>query len=170
MPVTYLLKQLVQDIRKGNKTAMVTNLSDAELSYVRIPIVSTEAASALMNPVNSKVNVMLFNAAKCSVEERSRLYVRRLGYCDSNALVRMSKDPDFGELPEFCHLNEDNPVKDAAKYRKLTHERTDPAYSQRFKCWGRTYVDGYGGGQSMGQPSYEGAIGGYLFKCELFQY
>ena len=134
MPVTYLLKQLVQDIRKGNKTAMVTNLSDAELSYVRIPIVSDEAASALMNPVNNKVNVMLFNAAKCSIEERSRLFVRRLGYCDSNALVRMYKDPDFGELPEFCRLNEDNPVKDAAKYRKLTHERTDPAYSQRFKC------------------------------------
>jgi hypothetical protein len=165
MPVTTLLKKLVQDIRTGNKTAMVTNLSDAELSCERVPIVSTEIASALMNPVKSKVNVLLFNAAKCSIEERSRLFVRRLGYCDSNALVRMSKDPDFGELPEFCHLNEDNPVKDAAKYRKLTHERTDPAYSQRFKCWGRTYVDGYGGGQSMGQPSYEGAIGGYLFRC-----
>ncbi len=26
-------------------------------------------------------------------------------------------------------------------------------------------MDGYGGGQSTGQPSYEGAIGGYLFRC-----
>jgi hypothetical protein len=26
-------------------------------------------------------------------------------------------------------------------------------------------VDGYGGGQSMGTESYEGAIGGYLFVC-----
>ena len=77
----------------------------------------------------------------------------------------MQKDPDFGELPEFCALNEDNPVKDAAKYRKLTHERNDPEHAQKFSCWGRTYVDGYGGGQSMGQVSYEGAIGGYLFKC-----
>jgi hypothetical protein len=77
----------------------------------------------------------------------------------------MCKDPDFGELPNLCVLNEDNPVKDASKFRKLTHQRTDPALSQRFPCWGRTYVDGYGGGQSMGEESYDGAIGGYLFKC-----
>ncbi len=77
---------------------------------------------------------MAFNVAKCSPEERSRLFVRRLGYCDSNLLVRMNKDSDFGELPSFCSLNEDNPVKDAAKYSKLTHERTDPSLSQRFPC------------------------------------
>jgi hypothetical protein len=87
MPVTTLLKKLVRDTRTGNKTAMVTNLSDAELSCERVPIVSTEVASALMNPVDSKVNVLLFNAAKCSTEERSRLFVRWLGYCDLNALV-----------------------------------------------------------------------------------
>ena len=77
----------------------------------------------------------------------------------------MNKDPDFGELPALCPLNEDNPVKDAAKFRKLTHERSDPEWSQRFPCWGRTFVDGYGGGQSMGEASYEGAIGGYLFRA-----
>ena len=75
------------------------------------------------------------------------------------------KDPDFGELPSFCNLNEDNPVKDAAKFRKLSHGRTDPELSMGRLPWFRTFVDGYGGGKSMGVESYEGAIGGYLFVC-----
>jgi len=165
LPITNSLKKLVKDIQTGNKTAMVIGLSDADLSCVCAPVVTSTQASALTNYFEKQASVMVFNIAKCSAEERSRLFVRRLGYCDSNLLVRMNKDPDFGELPSFCSLNEDNPVKDAAKYRKLTHERTDPSLSQRFSCWGRTYVDGYGGGKSMGEVSYEGAIGGYLFKC-----
>jgi hypothetical protein len=163
--VTNSLKKLVKDIQTGNKTAMVTGISDADLSCVCVPVIASTQASALTNYFETQTSVMVFNIAKCSAEERSRLFVRRLGYCDSNLLVRMNKDPDFGELPSFCSLNEDNPVKDAAKYRKLTHERTDPSLSQRFSCWGRTYVDGYGGGKSMGEVSYELAIGGYLFKC-----
>ena len=164
VPITNVFRQIVADIAKGNRTSLVTSLSDDK---------SPDADQSSSKPVNKaqrKVRhdgnkVLLFNVAKCSVEERSRLYVRRFGYCDSNLLTRMCKDPDFGELPNLCVLNEDNPVKDASKFRKLTHHRTDPAISQRFPCWGRTYVDGYGGGQSMGEESYDGAIGGYLFKC-----
>jgi hypothetical protein len=164
-PVTNVLKQLVKDIKAGNRTAIVDRISDADLSNERIPMTPDSLPSTPASNIGKQTNVLIFNIANCSVEERSRLFVRRFGYCDSNLLVRMHKDPDFGELPEFCALNEDNPVKDASKYRKLTHERSDPEHSQQFSCWGRTYVDGYGGGQSMGQVSYEGAIGGYLFKC-----
>jgi hypothetical protein len=65
----------------------------------------------------------------------------------------------------MCALNEDNPIKDAAKFRKLSHGRTDPELSMGRLPWWRTYVDGYGGGNSMGTESYEGAVGGYLFVC-----
>ncbi len=154
LQVTNSLRGLVKDIQAGNKSAMITDISDSNLSCATVPVFGSLPQST---------SVMAFNLAKCTIEERSRLMVRRFGYCDSKLLVRMNKDPDFGDLPEFCSLNEDNPVKDAAKYRKLTHKRTDPSLSQRFGCWGRTYVDGYEGGKSMGEASYEGAIGG--FRC-----
>jgi hypothetical protein len=111
------------------------------------------------------VSVMAFNIAKLTEEERSRLYVRRYGYCNSHLLTRMTRDPDFGKLPKLCALNEDNPIKDAAKFRKLSHGRTDPELSMGQLPWRRTFVDGYGDGKSMGSESYEGAIGGYLFVC-----
>jgi hypothetical protein len=158
-PITNVFRKIVADIAKGNRTSIVVNMLDDESSGIDVVNLPQRMVSHDDN------KVLLFNVAKCSVEERSRLYVRRFGYCDSNLLTKMCKDPDFGELPNLCVLNEDNPVKDASKFRKLTHHCTDPAISQRFPCWGRTYVDGYGGGQSMGEESYDGAIEGYLFKC-----
>ena len=77
----------------------------------------------------------------------------------------MVKDPDIGYLPNLIPLNEDNPINDAAKYKKQSHVRTPSEISMTRKCWARVYVDGYGGGSSMGCESYEGAIGGYLFVC-----
>ena len=165
IPVTSALKKLITDIKAGNRTAIVRGLTDADLSGGSIPVITKDDSSALLNCFQDMTKVLLFSVAKCNIEERSRLYVRRFGYCDSNSLVRMCKDPDFGELPELCSLNEDNPIKDAAKYRKQTHHRSDPENSRTYPCWGRTFVDGYGGKQSMGVESYEGAIGGYLFRC-----
>jgi hypothetical protein len=108
---------------------------------------------------------MVFSIAKLDEEERSRLYVRRFGYCNSHLLTRMTRDPDFGKLPKLCALNEDNPVKDAAKFRKLSHGRTDPELSMGRLPWIRTFVDGYSGGKSMGTESYKEAVGGYIFMC-----
>ena len=166
IPVTNCLKQLVKSIKTGSRTAMVLSLCDSEMSSERVPVVDSDRTLTLMTgPKAIDFKALIFNLAKCTIEERSRLMVRRFGYCNSELLVRMCKDPDYGELPTLCYLNENNQIKDAAKYRALTHERNDPALTQRFSCWGRTYVDGYGGGQSMGEASYEGAIGGYLFRC-----
>jgi hypothetical protein len=162
-PVTNCLRQVVANIAKGNRTGLLTSLNTDDVLSDHHNQLSESKLKKYSIDFGDKV--LLFNVAKCTTEERSRLYVRRFGYCDSNLFPRMCKDPDFGELPNLCVLNEDNPVKDASKFRKLTHHRTDPALSQRFPCWGRTYVDGYGGGQSMGEESYDGAIGGYLFKC-----
>jgi hypothetical protein len=72
---------------------------------------------------------MFFNEAKVSDKERSRLYViRRLGFCNSNLFTRMMKDPDLGYLPKLIPLNEDNPINDAAKYKKKLHERISTGY------------------------------------------
>ena len=111
------------------------------------------------------VSMLIFNEAKCTDEERSRLYVRRLGFCSSNLFPKMMKDPDIGYLPKLIPLNEDNPISDAAKFKKKSHVRTPTEISMTKKCWAKVYVDGYGGGSSMGCESYEGAIGGYLFVC-----
>jgi len=77
----------------------------------------------------------------------------------------MMDDPDLGILPKLISLNEDSPINDGAKFKKKTHHRTPNSISMGRPCWFRVYVDGYGGGNSMGCESYEGAIGGYLFVC-----
>jgi hypothetical protein len=74
-------------------------------------------------------SVMAFNLAKISDEERSRLFCRRMGYCNTNVLKKMSEDKDFGELPKLISLNEDNAIMDAAKFKKKPHHRNDPELS-----------------------------------------
>ena len=79
---------------------MITHLSDANLSSEPLPSVEAERTLTLLNKVHEmEPTVLIFNVAKCTTEERSRLYVRRFGYCNSDLFVRMNKDPDFGELP-----------------------------------------------------------------------
>ena len=108
---------------------------------------------------------MAFNLAKISDEERSRLFCRRFGYCNPLLLQKMSKDENFGELPKLIDINEDNVIMNAAKFKKKPHLRNDPDLSMGRPPWFRVYVDGTGGGNSMGCESYEGAIGSYLFVC-----
>jgi hypothetical protein len=89
--------------------------------------------------MKDKSSIMLFNEANCSVEERSRLYVRRLGYCNSKLFPRMMSDKDLGDLPKLIPLNEDNPANDAAKFKKKTHSR---GCLQRYQ-WGDRAGFGY---------------------------
>jgi hypothetical protein len=42
----------------------------------------------------------------------------------------MCDDEDNGELPKPVSLNEDNAILDQAKFKKKTHQRTDPDHSQ----------------------------------------
>ena len=161
------IKRIADSIMKKNQSAMVSSIDDDD-DYDYPQVEQHDKAMMIELTNNSKsfsTRVLAFNIAKLTEEERSRLYVRRFGYCNSHLLTRMMRDPDFGKLPKLIALNEDNPVKDAAKFRKLSHSRTDPELSMGRLPWLRTYVDGYGGGKSMGAESYEGAIGGYLFVC-----
>ena len=163
------LSVLVQEVLKGNKSALI------EKKYFEHETieVNKNLKTFLLNLKNGSFNdvcavknpILVFNIAKLTPVERTRLYMRKFGMCSSNLLQRMQNDPDFGRLPSFTTLNEDNPLKDASKFAKKPHHRTDPKISMCFKPWEVTYVDGYGGGNSMGVPSFEGAIGGYLFVC-----
>jgi hypothetical protein len=50
------------------------------------------------------LKVFAFDVAKCSEEEKSRLFSRRFGYCNPDLLVKMNEDKDFGVLPKFVKL------------------------------------------------------------------
>ena len=80
-------------------------------------------------------SVMAFNLAAISDEERSRLFCRRMGYCNPMLLKKMSEDDNFGKLPKLVNVNEDNAIMDAAKFKKKPHHRNDPELSQGRPPW-----------------------------------
>ena len=112
---------------------------------------------------------MIFNEAKVEPEERSRVWVRRLAYTNSQLFWRMHSMPEYGDFPDLPALNEDNVVGDLAKAVRNPYPKNDPAVTMACPPFWRIYLDGYGGGKggkdSMGKESYEGAVGGYLFCC-----
>jgi hypothetical protein len=163
------VKLIVSEIRKRNISAMVHDLdSNDDINDISLDMtMDDDIGNAIKGFEENGVpdSVMAFNLAKISDEERSRIFCRRFGYCNPSLLKKMSEDKNFGELPKLVELNEDNVIMDAAKFRKKPHHRNDPDISMGRPPWFRVYVDGTGGGNSMGCESYEGAIGSYLFVC-----
>ena len=176
IPVNKQMKELVNEIRKGNRSGMIT-LDDFESEKapgsgkpldesVGIGMtIMTMLFAILMATTKGTFNTtnMIFNEAKVTVEERTRLYSRRFGFADPAYLSRMHTMAEYGKFPKLVHLNEDNPGQDAAKFRQRPYKRREGVPEK--PCWHKAYVDGYGGGSSLGGDSYEGAVGGYLFVC-----
>ncbi len=158
------VKFIVDEIRKRHRSAMVHDIRECGDLMVEV---DAEVAEAIENVEANGLpeSVMAFNLAEVSDEERTRVYCRRFGYCNPLLLKKMSEDENFGKLPKLIDLNEDYAIMDAAKFRKKPHYRNDPELSMGRPPWFRVYVDGTGGGMSMGCESYEGAIGSYLFVC-----
>ena len=73
--------------------------------------------------------------------------------------------PEFGGFPDLPSVNEDNLVGDLAKLTRNGYPPNDPDVTMNCPPWWRVYVDGYGGQDSLGSESLEGAIGAYLFVC-----
>jgi hypothetical protein len=161
------IKHVVNEIKKKNRSAMVEahelDDSDDDASNERDTSINEELQQCVDE--HFKERVLAFNIAQLTDVERSRLFIRRFGYCNGNLLHRMSNDKDNGDLPKLISVNEDNAIQDAAKFKKKPHHRNDPELSMGRPPWWRVYVDGAGGGKSMGCESYEGAIGSYLFVC-----
>jgi hypothetical protein len=108
---------------------------------------------------------LVFNEARASPEERSRLWCRRFARCDTNRFGKMASMPECGDFPSLPRLNEDNVVSDEEKFTRRTFKANDPAVTMDCPPWWRVHVDGCGGQNSLGGESYEGAVGSYLFVC-----
>ena len=170
--ITKEVRDLVEDVRTGKRSAMIVPENEKKMELSPSMMSRGMALSVLVISmlVASTADVfqttsMVFNEAKLSVIERSRLYSRRFGYCDTASFPRMNKMAEFGDLPKLAALNEDSVVQDEAKFRKKSHHRRSPETTMLRPCWHRAYSDGYGGGGSLGGESYDGAVGGYLFVC-----
>ena len=111
------------------------------------------------------VKCMLMNEAKLTDDELSRLYCRRFGYVDTKVFKTMASMSEHGNFPNLKVLNEDNIGADLAKWKRGPYKRNDPDKKLDSPPWWHVDCDGYGGGNSMGDVSEEGAIGSYLFTC-----
>ena len=102
---------------------------------------------------NVSVSTLTINEGNLSKVERSRLDHWRMVH-------RTSTGARFTEQCQCCEM---------AK-RKSSYKRNDfykGTTMSTGKPYWRIYVDGYGGENSMGDPSYQGAIGGYVFACPV---
>jgi hypothetical protein len=115
---------------------------------------------------NDKViKAMLMNETKLNDDERARLYCRRLGYIDTRIFAIMASKSEFGNFPALKVLNEDNIGSDLAKHKRGVYKRNDPEDKLVNPPWWSVQADGYGGLNSMGALSEEGASEAYLFTC-----
>jgi hypothetical protein len=64
---------------------------------------------------------------------------------------------EFGDFPKFPALNEDSIVGDLAKFRRKAYKRNQSVNTMDSPPFWRVFCDGYGGQQSPGGSSYEGA-------------
>ena len=108
---------------------------------------------------------LVFNEVKATKVEQSRLWCRRFAYCDTALFAKMASMPEYGNFPNLPTLNEDDLVKDQAKFTRRSFPRNDSSVTMDSPPWWRVYVDGYGGQKSLGDESYEGVVGSYLFVC-----
>ena len=93
------------------------------------------------------------NEAKLTKGELSRLDHWRMAH-------RTSTGERFSEPCQCCEMS-----KHKSQFKKNV-KYNGTALSTGKPFW-RLYVDGYGGQNSMGDPSYQGAIGGYVFVCPV---
>ena len=164
------LRMIVDEIRTGKRSPMVdlddlwdTGEHDVN-KFTGFKLLTTLLLATTIVCAFS-TSTMIMNEGRISVAERSRLWCRRLGYCDTNVFTNMRKLPEYGNFPNVKAMNEDNKVATQAKFKRRPYPRNDPSITMQSPPWWRTFCDGYGGQGSLGGDSYEGAIGGCLFVC-----
>jgi hypothetical protein len=164
------LRMIVDEIRTGKRSPIVdlddlwdTGEHDVN-KFTGLKLLTTLLLATTIVCAFS-TSTMIMNEGRISVAERSRLWCRRLGYCDTNVFTNMRKLPEYGNFPNVKAMNEDNKVATQAKFKRKPYPRNDPSITMQSPPWWRTFCDGYGGQGSLGGDSYEGAVGGYLFVC-----
>ena len=174
------VRKLVSDIKNGRRSALVTlkDLEREEQERIAASMskkgvaVSLFITAMLMATVaiTAAAPTMVFSEAKLGKHDRSRLYSKKFGCCDTNLFPKMQAMGEvYGEMPELVGLNEDSVTMDEAKFRRKGYGKNDgTSMSQKIEDqepWEIVYCDGVGGQKSMGFESYEGAIGEYMFAC-----
>ena len=112
-----------------------------------------------------EVSSLVLNEAKLSEKEKAWLWHWRWGHGDWNGPVRASEDMDEADKLTTVKLNVDCAICDKARFKRGSFPRNDPTLHAADPPFWRCYVDGYGGQESLGGESYDGAIGGYVFYC-----
>jgi hypothetical protein len=104
-----------------------------------------------LDPVSA--TSLIINEARLTRVENDRLDHWRTAH-------RTSSGERFGERCSLCEK-----AKHKASFkRNLSFNGTSELTAKPY--W-RIYSDGYGGQQSMGDVSYQGAVGGFVFVCPL---
>ena len=96
---------------------------------------------------------LVINESKLSRQELSRLDHWRMAH-------RTSSGDRYSEQCQCCEM-----AKHKSSYKR--NDRYNGTTLSTNKPYWRMYADGYGGQNSMGDPSYQGAIGGYVFACPV---
>ena len=170
------LRAIVQDVKLGKRSPLVdltehlknnSNEKKGNMKWASMSAGSFLAMVLLVGTIamTQEPTCLVFNEAKVDDLSRARLWCRRFAYCNTALFGKMSAMPEYGDFPDLPSVNEDNLVGDLAKYVRKSYPKNDPAVSMNCPPWWRVYVDGYGGQDSLGGESYEGAVGGYLFVC-----
>jgi hypothetical protein len=166
------LLQIVDDIREGNRSPLidVTPFQKVDVHIAQPEKFETWARfhdeeKCREDLKTESLKLFLLNESKLTDIEKARLYCRRFAYCDTSMFRKMHGKEEFGTFPNLPALNEDNIVADKAKFKRKAFKRNDPSNTMDCPPFFRVFCDGYGGQQSLGGESLEGAIGAYLFVC-----
>jgi len=104
--------------------------------------------------------VLIMNEGKLNRENYERLLHWRFGHANSKVLQAM-------ELIEKPHLNEDCYCCNKAKFKRAPFPKNEGMFVAVAEPYWRLYVDGYGGQNSLGGESIEGAKGGIICVCPM---
>jgi hypothetical protein len=96
---------------------------------------------------------IVINEAQLSQPERDRLDHWRFAHRSSSGK----------RYEEQCHACEQSKHKSVFKRNNVFHSTS----TSTGKPYWRLYGDAYGGQRSMGAPSYQGAVGGFVFVCPI---
>ena len=152
LPPVLTLKQLQEFGKRGR-----TNAEEVEMALTAL------LCATCMYAV--EVSSLVLNEAKLSEKEKAWLWHWRWGHGDWNGPVRASEDMDEADKLTTVKLNVDCAICDKARFKRGSFPRNDPTLHAADPPFWRCYVDGYGGQESLGGESYDGAIGGYVFYC-----
>jgi hypothetical protein len=104
--------------------------------------------------------VLIMNEGKLNRENYERLLHWRFGHTNSKVLKAMG-------LIDKTHLNEDCYCCNKAKFKQAPFPKNEGMFVAVAEPYWRLYVDGYGGQQSLGGDSIEGAKGGIICVCPV---